>query len=144
MVGAGTGIAPFRSLWQERRFLTDNVPSNYGDMVLYFGCRSNIDELYRSEVDVLVNESVIRAYHVAYSRFFEMKKAYVQDKMIENSVEIFDLIYRQKAHFYICGDVRMAADVTQTLETIISKQGALNPTEAKEFLVRLKVKKKIF
>ena len=70
MVGAGTGIAPFRSFWQERLMQIKQANhSNFGEFYLYFGCRNaNIDELYKKEIDQLTKDKVITAYYPAFSR----------------------------------------------------------------------------
>lgn len=76
MVGAGTGIAPFRSYWQERKVDKQMMKSpigqngeGWGEMVLYFGCRrSTMDELYRKEIDKNIKDDVITSYYSAYSR----------------------------------------------------------------------------
>jgi sulfite reductase alpha subunit-like flavoprotein len=81
MVGAGTGIAPFRSFWQKRKQDMENesVPSGqnkgWGEMVIYFGCRQcRIDELYRSEIDNLLRKKIVTSYYGAYSREPNFKK----------------------------------------------------------------------
>jgi sulfite reductase alpha subunit-like flavoprotein len=140
MVAAGTGIAPFRALWQERQFrIRNNSTTVVGHVALYFGCRSSMDELYSDEIKIMISESVINAYYVAYSRCSSQKKTYVQDLMVGNSSEIFDLLFHKNAHIYVCGDSIMASDVTHSLETIVSIQGALMMDEAKQFISRLKV-----
>ncbi len=41
----------------------------WGRMPLYFGCRQrDVDELYKSELEQLINGNVINAVHVAFSR----------------------------------------------------------------------------
>ena len=78
MIGAGTGLAPFRSFWQERKIdkqMKKSGSGEWGQMVLYFGCRqSSQDELYKEEILQMVNEGVITAYHPAYSRDPNIKK----------------------------------------------------------------------
>ena len=80
--GAGTGIAPFRSFWQERKIDMDmmQVPTGsngkgWGQMYLYFGCRSpKIDELYHDELSILLKEKVITQLYLAFSRVPNKKK----------------------------------------------------------------------
>ncbi|UYV63675.1 NOS1 [Cordylochernes scorpioides] len=62
MVGPGTGIAPFRSFWQEREGM------GRGELTLVAGCRSPGAQLYRAETERLVARGVLRRLHVAYSR----------------------------------------------------------------------------
>jgi sulfite reductase alpha subunit-like flavoprotein len=83
MICAGTGIAPYRSFWQERKEDKENssVPpdgyngNKWGEMFLYFGCRySKLDELYSDEIEQLVNDDVITSSHSAFSREVGRKK----------------------------------------------------------------------
>lgn len=148
MVCAGTGLAPFRSFWQERKIDKEMIPNpsgingvGWGKMILYFGCRQkNVDELYRNEIDQMLKENVIAEYHPAYSREPNQKKMYVQDIMEKNGESLFDLIINKNGHFYVCGDVRMAADVTQMLEQqlVNHSNSKLNLQDAKDYLHLMK------
>ncbi|RNA17686.1 Nitric oxide brain [Brachionus plicatilis] len=148
MVCAGTGLAPFRSFWQERKIDKEMLPNpngingvGWGKLILYFGCRQkNVDEIYRSEIDQMLKENVLSEYHPAYSREPNKKKFYVQDVMEKNGESLFDLICNKNGHFYVCGDVRMAADVTQTLEQQLVKHSNSKFTlqDAKDFLHSMK------
>ena len=46
----------------------------------------------------------------------------------------------ESAHIYICGNVRMAADVTETLIEILQIQGNMNIENAKNMIDMLKVR----
>lgn len=84
MVGAGTGIAPFRSFWQrikhDRETMETPPPGEnqgWGDVVIYFGCRQcRIDELYRNEIDCLLRKKILTSYYGAYSREPNLKKVF--------------------------------------------------------------------
>ena len=52
-----------------------------------------------------------------------------------NSAEIFQAIGQNKGHLYICGEIRMAAQVIETLESILKQLGVNDP---KEFISSLK------
>jgi len=146
MVGAGTGIAPFRSFWQERKIDMDmmQTPNGYngnawGEMFLYFGCRQqNVDELYRNEIDQLVSDKVIKEFYSVYSREPNKPKVYVQDVMEKNMDSIFDAIFNKRGHFYVCGDVRMASKVTQALELTLQYKNNMTIEEAKEYVFNMK------
>ena len=70
MIGPGTGIAPFRSFWQQALFEhTENKDSVKRDMTLYFGCRnSKHDDIYAGETTELVNQKILSSVRTAYSR----------------------------------------------------------------------------
>lgn len=44
---------------------------------------------------------------------------YVQDVMKEEAFDICEQLLSQKAHFYVCGDVKMADGVCKTLQVVI-------------------------
>ena len=68
MVSAGTGIAPFRSFWQER-LVQRNNGKKVGKMYLYFGCRfPNLDELHKKEILEMKNIGIITEYFTIFSQ----------------------------------------------------------------------------
>ncbi|CAG0924803.1 unnamed protein product, partial [Notodromas monacha] len=70
MVGAGTGIAPFRSFWQQRQaeINTSRADQRFGSMALYFGCRFKAWDVYDDEKTVLTNSGVLAERHLGLSR----------------------------------------------------------------------------
>jgi nitric-oxide synthase len=148
MVGAGTGIAPFRSFWQERKIDKemsqdpDGVNGKgWGTMTLYFGCRQRVvDELYKNEIDQLTKESVINAVYFAYSRESGVRKTYVQEMLLQNIKAVCDDIMARSGHFYICGDVRMAAGVTSAFENGLCKYYNMTNDQAKDYILKMKVR----
>jgi len=80
--------------------------------------------------------------NVAFSRDGS-KKEYVQDRLIENSKELFRWL-QEGAHFYICGDMnKMAGDVQKALVQIIEKEGALNNESAQEYVTTMQKEKRL-
>ena len=66
LIGAGAGIAPFRSFWQQlQRMASTETPK----LTLIFGCRDKaMDQIYESEVAELRKKDVIHKLHLALSR----------------------------------------------------------------------------
>lgn len=119
--------------------MTKNQNKNWGEMILYFGCRqSNIDDLYRNEIEQLISENIISKVYFAYSREPNQKKVYVQDILEKNIDEVYDAIFNRQGHFYVCGDVRMATKVEESLELALQKSGKMSIEEAKEYLFKMK------
>ena len=66
MVGPGTGIAPFRSFWQENMCGTQPL---YGEVTMYFGCRHPLkDNIYKHEMSKALKKKALTKLYVAYSR----------------------------------------------------------------------------
>lgn len=133
MIGAGTGIAPFRAFLAER----DERKAS-GKNWLFFGERnSDCDFLYRDELQNYLDSKLLSRLDTAFSRD-QNHKVYVQDRMIENSAELFKWM-EQGAFFYICGDKKnMAQNVEETLLAIVAKEQKKGEEAAKKYLEDLK------
>jgi sulfite reductase alpha subunit-like flavoprotein len=100
MVGPGTGLAPFRSFILER----STLPSS-GENLVFFGCRhSKHDFIYEKELTELAAQGKIVLF-TAFSREQE-KKVYVQHRIAENWERVANLLRKERAHVYVCGDAR--------------------------------------
>uniref|UniRef100_A0A7N5JVX4 Nitric oxide synthase n=1 Tax=Ailuropoda melanoleuca TaxID=9646 RepID=A0A7N5JVX4_AILME len=140
LVGPGTGIAPFRSFWQQRQFDIQHKGMSPCPMVLVFGCRqSKIDHIYREETLQAKNKGVFRELYTAYSREPDKPKKYVQDVLQEQLAEpVYRALKEQGGHIYVCGDVTMAADVLKAIQRIMTQQGKLSAEDAGVFISRLR------
>ena len=138
MIGAGTGIAPYRAFVQHRE-----MSANRGKSWLFFGNRNFETEfLYQTEWQNFLKSGALTKMSVAFSRD-GAKKEYVQHRLIENSAELFKWI-QEGAHFYICGDMNnMAGDVQKALVKIVEKEGALNSEDAQEYINNLQREKRL-
>ena len=137
MVGPGTGIAPFRAFIEERK-ATNATGKNW----LFFGDQHySTDFLYQSEWQNYLNEGILTKLDVAFSRD-QKEKIYVQNRMLDNSRELFAWL-EKGAYFYVCGDAtRMANDVDDALHYIIEKEGGLEQEDAKAYVKKLKDEKR--
>jgi sulfite reductase (NADPH) flavoprotein alpha-component len=138
MVGAGTGIAPYRAFMQERE-----SKGIEGKSWLFFGDRRfNADFLYQIEWQKLLKSKHLEKMEVAFSRDQE-EKIYVQHKLLENQKEVYKWI-EEGAYFYLCGDMRnMAKDVNKTLLQIIQNEGGISAEKAAEYVKKLKKEKRL-
>lgn len=138
MVGAGTGIAPFRAFVQERE-----LQENAGDSWLFFGNRNFETEfLYQTEWQQFLKSGALSKLDLAFSRDSD-QKVYVQHKLLENADEVYRWL-QQGAHFYICGDrVKLAGDVQAALLKIIVEKGNFSIDEAQEYLNNLQKDKRL-
>lgn len=80
LIGPGTGIAPFRSFWQEFQVLRDLDPvAPLPKMWLFFGCRNRDVDLYAEEKEQLLKDQILNRVFLALSREQEIPK--VSSKM---------------------------------------------------------------
>jgi sulfite reductase (NADPH) flavoprotein alpha-component len=134
MVGPGTGIAPFRAFLQERLACGAKGPA-----WLFFGHQRRVsDFFYEDELRVFLASGTLTRLSLAWSRDTD-QKIYVQDRMREESADLWSWLDKG-AHLYVCGDAkRMAADVEKTLTAICEQYGGMDSARAKTFLADLRV-----
>jgi len=132
MVGPGTGLAPFRGFIQERHYRKKQA-DNLGEAIFFFGCRHpEKDFLHKEELENYASQGILSELNLAFSRFNENQRTYVQHKMMEGDTpkNIWNIL-SNGGHFYVCGDAAgMARDVHETLLNIIQKEGGKLREEA--------------
>lgn len=129
MIGAGTGVAPYRAFLQERE-----ARGASGDSWLFFGERNfRSDFLYQTEWQAWLKDGVLGRMDVAFSRD-RGGRIYVQHRMIERSADLFAWL-EEGAHLYVCGDAaNMAPDVHETLISIVAEEGRLEREGAEDYV----------
>ena len=139
MVGAGTGVAPFRAFLQERVALL-KMGREVGRTLLFFGCRNqHHDFIYDEEIQEAARVLGGRFSLVtAFSRPEQGCKAYVQDRVSENADEICDLMIKHDTYFYICGSANMAREVSNVVGLELSKRQQWDEEQLKSFSDRQK------
>lgn len=116
MIGAGTGVAPYRGFLEER--METGAP---GKNWLFFGERNFTDDfLYQLEWQDFIEDGILTNIDVAFSRD-QPEKIYVQDRLWQAKDEVRQWV-ADGAHIYVCGDEKhMAKDVDQTLVRILAE-----------------------
>ncbi|TRY87492.1 hypothetical protein DNTS_035315 [Danionella cerebrum] len=140
LIGPGTGIAPFRSFWQQRLYDIENKGIKACPMVLVFGCRqSQIDHIYKEETIQAKNKEVFKELYTAYSREPGKPKKYVQDVLREQlSESVYKCLREGGGHIYVCGDVTMAGDVLKTVQQIFKLHGNMSLEDAGFYISKLR------
>jgi sulfite reductase (NADPH) flavoprotein alpha-component len=137
MVGAGTGIAPFRAFLQERE-----AAGSSGRSWLFFGDRHfRTDFLYQIEWQRLLKDGALSRMDVAFSRDQE-SKVYVQHRLMERGKDIYAWL-EDGATLYVCGDANhMAPDVHEALLAVVAREGRKSREQAEEYFQRLQQEKR--
>ena len=114
MIGAGTGIAPFRAFMQARE-----ARSASGDNWLIFGNRRFHDDfLYQRDWLAWNASSLLTRATLAFSRDSE-QRVYVQDRIREQAEELRAWIARG-AVIYVCGAIAMEQGVRDALHDVLT------------------------
>ncbi len=118
MIGAGTGIAPFRAFIAHRA-----ATGSKGKSWLFFGARNyTSDFLYQLEWQDHLASGALSNIDVAFSRD-QPEKIYVQDRLAARADALRGWV-SDGATIYVCGDEKtMARDVDKALTQILGEQG---------------------
>ncbi|AKM09112.1 assimilatory sulfite reductase (NADPH) flavoprotein subunit [Croceicoccus naphthovorans] len=129
MIGAGTGVAPYRAFLQERE-----VRGAAGKSWLFFGERNfRSDFLYQTEWQGWLKDGTLGRMDVAFSRDGN-EKVYVQQRMKEQSRDIFAWL-EEGAHVYVCGDAsNLAPDVHEALTDIVASEARTGREAAEDYV----------
>jgi sulfite reductase (NADPH) flavoprotein alpha-component len=116
MIGAGTGVAPYRAFIEERI-----ATGAKGKSWLVFGERNfTNDFLYQLEWQDYIASGDLSRIDVAFSRD-QPEKIYVQHRLWERRADIVSWL-NDGAHIYVCGDEKgMAKDVDAMLVKILGE-----------------------
>jgi cytochrome P450/NADPH-cytochrome P450 reductase len=124
MVGAGTGVAPFRGFLQERESLrARGVP--IATSLLFVGCRDREDDLlYADELKAYEADGVVRLI-TACSRVTGYPHRYVQHALEASADQVWDAM-QHDAVVLVCGNAStMAPGVRAALTSVFrAKTGA--------------------
>ncbi len=133
MIGAGTGIAPFRAFLQDRE-----ARGARGKHWLFFGERNfRTDFLYQTDWQTWHKRGVLHDIDLAFSRD-GAEKIYVQHRMRARARNIYAWL-DEGAHIYLCGDAaRLAPDVHDALIDIVASEGRSDRDAAEDFVRTLK------
>ncbi|MEJ2694231.1 MAG: flavodoxin domain-containing protein [Candidatus Thiodiazotropha sp.] len=132
MVGAGTGVAPYRAFLQERE-----AAGASGANWLVFGNRHfHRDFLYQSDWLNYRKQGLLNRISLAFSRD-EGDRTYVQARLYEEGAELYRWL-QEGAHLYVCGGIAMERAVRQSLQGIAQAQGGLDEEAADEYIESLR------
>ncbi|KAM9468990.1 nitric oxide synthase, inducible-like [Clarias gariepinus] len=144
LIGAGSGIAPFRSFWQQHFHDMKKTGLQKSSMILVFGCRgANMDHLYKEETFEMKENGTLKSITPAYSRQPGLPKVYVQDVLKKQlSEDVWEALNQKSGHVYVCGSMNMARDVAHAIQEILVSHLGVTLTQAGEYLDQLKAEKR--
>jgi len=132
MIGAGTGVAPFRAFLQQRA-----AEGASGKNWLIFGNRHfHRDFLYQNEWLAQRDAGLLTRATVAFSRD-DTRGCYVQDRLLEQGAELYHWL-QEGAALYVCGGSAMERGVREALVLIAQSEGGLETEAAAEYVETLR------
>ncbi len=136
MIGAGTGLAPFRGFLQERATQrAQGAP--VATSLLFFGCRTSKDDfLYEDELRRYEAGGVVKVDAV-FSREGNPERRYVQDAIIQRADDVWDLI-EQRANIYVCGNANTMAPGVRTALIQVFRMKSGESTDGNTWLAGLR------
>lgn len=137
MIGAGTGVAPYRAFLQSMQ-----AGGRKRRSWLFFGDRRfRTDFLYQVEWQRWLKERWLTRIDVAFSRD-QAEKVYVQHKMQERARDLYEWL-EDGAVLYVCGDAnRMAQDVHAALQGVVMSGRGCDAAAAEQYLKTLRQNKR--
>ena len=128
MIGAGTGVAPYRAFLQERE-----ASGRGGPAWLMFGERNRkSDFLYQIEWQQWLAEGTLEHLDVAFSRDGN-ERFYVQHRLLERADQLRGWV-GDGANIYLCGDAAaMAPDVEAAMSQILGVEAVKQLRKDKRF-----------
>lgn len=128
MIGAGTGIAPFRGFVQERAAVGGS-----GRNWLFFGApHQRSDFLYQLEWQRALKDGQLHRIDLAFSRD-TTPKTYVQQRIVEQAHALHAWL-QGGAQLYVCGAIAMAKDVHAALLDVVTTHNGGDREAATDFL----------
>jgi len=109
MVAAGSGIAPFRA------FLAERVPELAGPALLFYGCRTRDQVLYRELLERACELSVF------LSREPSEPRAYAQEGVRTHADRVAELV-AAGAFVYVCGSTGLGDGVAAALADVLGPE----------------------
>ncbi len=131
MIGAGTGVAPFRGFLFQR-----DAENASGRNWLVFGEQHfTLDFYYQTEIQEFLAKGVLTKLSTAFSRDTK-QKVYVQHRLKEEATTLYEWL-QNGAYVYVCGQKNpMSIDVENTLVAIIAEKGKVSTEKAQEILAQ--------
>lgn len=123
MIGAGTGIAPFRGFVREFHAEGGTRPRT----MLIFGCqKKDADFLYKEELQEAIKDRgagksrILGELVTAFSRE-QKEKVYVQNKLHERKTEV-EAMLNDSGHIYVCGSTSMGSSIREEVAKILGSR----------------------
>lgn len=124
LLATGTGIAPFRAFLQ---YIYRDRTDWSGRVLLFFGVKTRAELLYdndeNSDLGDFKHKTGFQSYYsLSREQYDEAgNKIYIQDLLLNQSEQVWDIISNNNYSIYICGLKGMEAGIKSSLKRIFEK-----------------------
>ena len=152
MFAVGSGIAPFRSFWQELIVLQRLNKRCKLNRILFMGCRTATDFLFAQELRSLCDEAqkdqrIFTKVIPVFSRTRTGPKRYVQHAMLDQDELIHSILMDKMSFIYMCGSTRSCQGIEASLAAILQSfstgSDLITIEDAKQTITKMKENGKI-
>ncbi len=125
MIGAGTGMAPFRAFLKH---IFEEEGGWKGKVRLFYGARTGMDMLYMNDVkdDIgqYYQEDMFKVFEALSSRPSIDAPAALDRTLKENAADVGELIEDPKTHVYVAGLANVATMLDDAMSEIVGSEDA--------------------
>jgi sulfite reductase (NADPH) flavoprotein alpha-component len=132
MIGAGTGIAPYRAFLQQQ----ESLGSHHRNWLVFGNRHFHRDFLYQTDWLNYRKSGLLDRISLAFSRD-NRERTYVQARLYEEGAELYHWL-QEGAHLYVCGGVEMERGVNQSLLAIAQTHGGHDEASAADYIESLR------
>jgi sulfite reductase (NADPH) flavoprotein alpha-component len=132
MVGAGTGIAPYRAFLQQQ----ESLGTHHRNWLVFGNRHFHRDFLYQTDWLNYRKSGLLERISLAFSRD-NQERTYVQARLYEEGAELYHWL-QEGAHLYVCGGVEMERGVYQSLLAVTQTHGGHDEASAAEYIESLR------
>jgi len=125
LLSTGSGIAPYLGFLEQRLYQQEKG-ERVGQGILIHGCRTENDFAHRPAVDKALAGGVLDVVHAAYSRKPDSPTMHVQDVVEHHGSKVWDMLSKEGATIYVCGDVSISTSVRAALVRVAKEHGKLS------------------
>jgi len=125
MVGAGTGIAPFRSFVKR---IYEELGGWQGKVRLFYGARTGMEMLYMNDLNKDLNlyydEKTFRAFEAVSPRPYFDEPPALDRLLADNSRDVWEMIQDPNTYVYVAGQVDAEKKFAEAMSAMAGSESA--------------------
>lgn len=139
MIGAGTGVAPFRAFIHHRA--QESIPANW----LFFGCRYRDRDYYLAEEwKHLTGQKLLTVFEAFSREKADQSKVYVQHRLLEQRELVFRHLMLENGLLWVAGKSQQYPQlIREAIADILKQEMNADEKQVDDLISKLELRKKI-